>query len=236
MRILGEPPAFRAPPRKPQIRHRPLQIKRRAFFSFHFVDSFRVNNVRQAWKIDHPDSASMRSFLDSSLWEARKLESADAIKRLITAGVKYTSAVCVLVGTDTWFRRFVRYEIARAVIDERGLLAVHINGLNHHRRGQPDLRGPNPLDYIGIYNAGSGKFYLYELLSRTDPLTGQVQWQWFKYDDYTMPVRLPRYMPEPGVGRVIPLSWCTKQYDYVADQGHKNIGSWIDEAARRVGR
>jgi hypothetical protein len=45
--------------------------KRKAFFSFHWDDIMRVNVVRNAWKIGHPDSALMRSFYDSSLWEAR---------------------------------------------------------------------------------------------------------------------------------------------------------------------
>ena len=99
--------------------------KRKAYFAFHFTDIMRVNNVRNAWKIDHPDAAGMRSFYDSSLWESRKLEGPESVKRLIREGVEYTSAVCVLVGSETWSRQWVRYEIARAVIDDRGLLAVH---------------------------------------------------------------------------------------------------------------
>jgi hypothetical protein len=69
----------------------------------------------------------MRGFYDGSLWESRKAEGDEAIKTLIREGVQYTSAVCVLVGTETWTRRWVKYEIARSVMDERGLLVVHIN-------------------------------------------------------------------------------------------------------------
>ena len=50
----------------------------------------RVNVVRNAWKINHPDNALNRSFYDSSLWEAKKLEGDDAVKRLIREGVCYT--------------------------------------------------------------------------------------------------------------------------------------------------
>src|SRR5258708_23187661 len=106
-------------------------VKRKAYFAFHFDDIMRVNNVRNAWKITHPDGALNRSFYDSSLWENKRLEGDDALKKLIRDGVGYTSAVCVLVGTETWSRRWVKYEIARSVVDDRGLLAVHINGLNH---------------------------------------------------------------------------------------------------------
>src|ERR1700738_5050784 len=102
------------------------QTKRKVFFSFHFDDVMRVNVVRNAWKITHPDTALLRSFYDSSLWESKKLEGDDAVKRLIREGVCYTSAVCVLIGTETWQRRWVKYEIARTIIDERGLLGVHL--------------------------------------------------------------------------------------------------------------
>jgi hypothetical protein len=36
-------------------------VKRKAFFSFHFADIMRINVVRNAWKITHPDNAQMRS-------------------------------------------------------------------------------------------------------------------------------------------------------------------------------
>src|SRR5258708_21875336 len=47
-------------------------IKRKAYFAFHFDDIMRVNNVRNAWKITHPDSSLNRSFFDSSLWESNE--------------------------------------------------------------------------------------------------------------------------------------------------------------------
>src|SRR6266705_2435814 len=80
------------------------QVKRKAYFAFHYDDIMRVNNVRNAWKITHPDSIFMRSFYDSSLWEVKQLEGDEALKRLIREGVDYTSAVCVLIGSQTWQR------------------------------------------------------------------------------------------------------------------------------------
>ena len=120
----------------------PPIIKRKAFFSFHFDDVMRVNVVRNAWKISRPDTIAMRSFYDSSLWESRKLDGDEAVKRIIREGVEYTSAVCVLIGSETWLRRWVKYEVARAIIDGRGLLAVHINNINHHQTRTPHPRGP----------------------------------------------------------------------------------------------
>jgi len=211
--------------------------KRKAFFSFDYDDVMRVNNVRQAWKIDHPDNALMRSFYDSSLWESRKAEGDDAVKRLIREGVEYTSAICVLVGTNTWSRRWVRYEIARAVIDGRGLLVVHINGLNHHVRRAPDPLGYNPLDMLGVYKNESGNFYLYERRWVTlNALTQQGEWQWLPYQDYTQAVAFPTYLQQPDAGLIRILSTGTSVYDYTIQDGHKNIGAWIDAAAKQVGR
>ena len=212
-------------------------IKRKAYFAFHFDDIMRVNNVRNAWKIDHPDSVFNRSFYDSSLWESKKLEGDEAVKRLIREGVGYTSAVCVLVGTEAWSRRWVKYEVARSVIDGRGLLAVHLNGLTHHQRRQPDALGFNPLRMLGVLKSHSGQFYLYEQRCVVlNQLTGQGEWQWHQYSDYTQAVPLPRYLRAPDAGYVMPLSTATTEYDYVANEGHKNIGGWIDHAAQAVGR
>jgi hypothetical protein len=212
-------------------------IRRRVYFSFHYDDVMRVNNVRQAWKIDHPNSGENRAFIDSSLWESRRISNESAIKNLIRGGVARTSAVCVLIGTGTWDRRWVKYEIARSVIDCRGLLAVHINGLNHHRRREPDFVGFNPLDLIGIYRESNDKFFLWEkrwvLLN---PFTGLSEWQWHPYDDYTESVPLPRYLTAPGVGFVRPLGVGAVTYNFVEELGHFNLGTWVDSAARNVGR
>lgn len=205
--------------------------KRKVYFSFHFDDVMRVNNVRNAWKIDHPDAPEMRSFYDSSLWERRQLESPESLKRLIRDGVEHTSAVCVLVGSETWYRRWVRYEIARAVIDGRGLLAVHLNNIRHHVRLQPDPWGPNPLEYIAVGKVrpnvwAAPKYYLFEW-------NGQM---WVPYQDYTDAVNLPRYLADPAEGGLTALSAGTVIYDYINHEGHKNIGAWIDQAAQTVGR
>jgi Thoeris protein ThsB, TIR-like domain len=231
---LAPPPPL---PIKPLPAARPAPVKRKAFFSFHFDDLLRVNNVRNAWKIGHPDRPFMRNFYDRSLWESKKRESDDALKSLIRAGMEHSSAVCVLIGTGTWARRWVKYEIARSVVDGRGLLAVHINGLNHHHRRQPDPLGYNPMHLMGVFQASTGKFYLYEKRHVViNYLTNQTEWQWHPYKDYTQSVCLPRYLKKPDTGYIMPLASAVDEYDYVAGVGHKNLGMWIDRAAIRAGR
>jgi hypothetical protein len=191
----------------------------------------RVNVVRNAWKVVRPDSPTARSFYDSSLWEARQLEGDVALKRLIREGVEYTSAVCVLVGTNTWARRWVRHEIARAVIDGRGLLSVHINGIRHHRDQIPHVRGANPIAYIGI-----GKVQEHALSIPTYYLFELTHQGWVRYQDYALAVKLPPYLRDPAPGWVMPLSSGTMEWDYIEHGGSTKIGAWIDQAAQAAGR
>jgi hypothetical protein len=215
-------------------------IKRKAFFSFHFEDIMRVNNVRNAWKITHPDSSSNRSFYDSSLWGNRELSGPDAIKNLVRLGVVQTSAVCVLVGSLTWDRRWVRYEIARAIIDGRGLLTVHINNINHYQTKGPHPLGRNPLYHMGLAKLQPNKsepprYYLYEMDLVPDGNGGWTE-KWSRYSDYTLPVKKPAWVGDPPIDHVRRLSADTAEYDYELDNGHRNIGNWIDQAAKKAGR
>jgi hypothetical protein len=242
--VFGALSGFTTPtpskPVAPRPATSPATVKRRAFFSFHYDDAMRVNVVRNAWKITHRDSATMRSFQDSSLWEARKLTNDSAIKALIRAGVGNTSAVCVLVGSETWRRRWVRYEIARAIVDGRGLLAVHLNSIRHHRTLTAHTRGSNPLDYMAIGKPETDRwkpvrYYLYEKNAVSDG-AGGYQWEWQRYGDYTDAVSLPGWVTDPAAGFLMPLSENADEYDYMAADGSSNIGSWLDRAAKRAGR
>ena len=200
--------------------------KRKAFFSFHYDDVMRVNNVRNAFKIYNPTSILAPTFYDSSLWESRKMEGEESLKRLIREVVEHTSVVCVLVGTETWQRPWVRYEIARSVIDKRGLLAVHINGLAHHQRRTADVRGLNPLNFMAVGLMHDATYRLFE----------NINGSWCRYERHTPAVDLPKYLSPPKVGFVTPLNEGTMEYDFVAQKGHENIDGWIDLAAKLAGR
>lgn len=131
----------------------------------------------------------------------------------------------------------MRYEIARSVVDRKGLLSVHINGLSHHYRRSSDPFGPNPLDFISVFRKNSDTFFLYELrYVVTNELTGTIEARWLPYRDFQGPIPRPKYLPNIAVGRLIPLSACTRTYDYVHDLGHKHVGRWIDAAAIDAGR
>jgi hypothetical protein len=152
-------------------------------------------------------------------------------------GVEHSSVVCVLFGTDTWESRWVKYEIARAVIDGRGLLAVGINGLAHHQRRTGDAQGINPLLVMGIYQAPDDRYFLYEnRWVRLSNFPDRYEWRWYPYEDYTQSVSLPKYLAAPGRYGIRPLYEGAWSYDYVTKDGVRNLGNWLDAAARQVGR
>ena len=90
-------------------------MAKRVFFSFHYQDviDFRANVVRNHW-LTKPDRQSA-GFFDSSIWEDAKKTSDLALKRLINSGLKNTSNTCVLVGSETFNRRWVSYEIMKSL-------------------------------------------------------------------------------------------------------------------------
>jgi hypothetical protein len=173
---------------------------------------------------------NIEGYYDASLWESKRLQGDEALKSLIRTGVENTSAVCVLIGTETWQRRWVKYEIARSVIDGKGLLAVHINSINHHQRQRSDDRGYNPCGIMGLGRSSNGNYFLCERVYRDQ------QWVWDWYKDYISAVPLPAYVRNPPTpGFPIRLAEVTREYDW-SQNGHQNIGGWIDMAAVDAGR
>ena len=216
------------------------EVIRKAYFAFSFSDIIRVNNVRQTGKLKPREAPNVRdtelgrTFKDQSIWERRSIKTDEGLKALMRRGVMYSSVVCVLIGSHTWKSRWVKYEIARAIIDGRGVFGIHLNNLNHHQRKAPDVLGHTPLMTMGVYHDANGKFYIYERVVDA-AANGELTWDWQPYEDFTDPVRMPKFISAIGVGRVMPLAWVAREYDWVNDNGAVNIGGWIDLTAKDAG-
>ena len=183
-----------------------------------------MNQVRQSWRYRHEDEREGYGFYDGSIWKRSQSQGDEALKALIREGVKNTSVTCVLAGTSTFQRRWVRYEIARSIIKGNGLLTVKIHGLAD-RSGYGSYEGPNPLDYMAVYRGRDGSLLL-------------AEWQngmWVTYRDYTWAIELPAGWEQPG-SNVIPLSHYGRLYDYVTANGSGNFAAWIATAAMEAGR
>jgi hypothetical protein len=208
-------------------RQRPkVPVKRRVFFSFHYADVYRVNQVRNSWRFRRETEREAYGFFDGSLWERSKRQGDSSLKKLIYDGIDGTSVTCVLVSNYTYTRRWVRYEIARSVARGNGLLSVRINQLGDPYRNTT-LAGPDPLEYMGVYRSERGNIFIAEK---------NQYGKWILYKDYTLSVKIPACLEQPQSSAVIPLKRYAKSYCYVSADGYRNFGSWVASAAMTVGR
>ena len=122
-------------------------MARRVFFSFHYQDviDFRANVVRN----HNVTKDNNGGFFDASIWESSKKQGDLTLKRLINGGLDNTSVTVVLIGSQTYARRWVRYEIMKSIERGNTVLGIHINGIRD-RFGQVQAQGPSPFDYLGL--------------------------------------------------------------------------------------
>ena len=84
--------------------------KRQVFFSFHYNrDSWRASQVRNMGKVD-----GNSTFSDND-WEEVRYKSDTKIKEWIDKQLAMRSCLVVLVGYETSERKWVKYEIEKAM-------------------------------------------------------------------------------------------------------------------------
>ena len=112
--------------------------KRQVFFSFHYDrDNWRASQVRNMGKIS--DSST---FSDND-WEEVRFKSDGNIKKWIEDQLAMRSCLVVLVGAQTSERKWVKYEIEKALELHKGIVGIHINLLKDSN-GEQDKEGANP--------------------------------------------------------------------------------------------
>ena len=191
----------------------------RVFFSFHYQDviDFRANVVRNHW-LTKPDREAA-GFFDASLWESSKKRGGDpALKKLINDGLDNTSNTCVLVGTETWARPWVRYEILKSFKRGNSQFGLNINVIKG-RDGRTKMTGPNPFLYVGVTFSEDG---------RTAKLWEKIGEQWTEYSKidnsstYSC-TQVALQFRDRGFN----LSNFYKVYDWHTDDGFNNFASWL---------
>lgn len=199
-------------------RHRKRGMAKRVFFGFHYQDviDFRANVVRQHW-LTKPDRESA-GFFDASIWESAKKTGDVAVKKLINSGLDGTSVTCVLIGSETYARRWVRYEILKSFRKANLIIAVHINSIKgKDQRTKP--KGPNPLSYVGVTYSESGL---------TETLWENVNGKWKQYEEIDGSASYQTGgVAQQYRGKGFNLaSWYT-EYDWIADNGFNNFSTWV---------
>lgn len=192
-------------------------MAKQVFFSFHYDDvkTFRANVVRNHG-FTKPNG-QQAGFFDASIWESSKTQGADSLKRLINNNLDGTSVTCVLIGTNTWNRRWARYEILKSYDRGNLLLGVHINGVKDKNQ-QTFQRGINPFDYLGFIVSNDGKRITYYEHNGI---------KWNKYFDLQpKDVNVDRQ----HWGKGFKLSDWVPCFDWATGDGYNNFASWIDRA------
>ena len=116
-------------------------MARYVYYSFHYADIQRANVVRKSHQV-RVVGDEVGSY-DHSLWEEAKTKGDDAIQKLIDGGMAGASVTVVLIGSETYQRKWVLYEIAQSHRLEMGMLGIHLNGIRDWS-GHTAPEGPNP--------------------------------------------------------------------------------------------
>lgn len=192
-------------------------MAKRVFFTFHYQDviEFRANVVRNHW-MTKPDREEA-GYFDASVWESARRQGEMALKRLINGALENTSNTCVLIGSQTYARPWVRYELLKSFRRGNHLFGVHINGIKS-KDGNVKPLGPNPLEYVGVtFSADGSTATLWEKNGNT----------WVKYDkidgssDYAFQVEQQYRGKGFNLGNWYPV------YDWNANDGYNNFSSWV---------
>jgi hypothetical protein len=189
-------------------------MAKRVYFAFHYQDviAFRANVVRNH---NFLGGVEATGYYDHSIWEEAKQTNPLALKRLINSELQTSTVTAVLIGTHTWARRWVRYEIMKSFERGNRVIGIHINGI----KGKDELikgAGPNPFDNLGLAISADG--------TRATP-TEWKDGKWVYYLDLE-PFTVGR-QPEAIRGKSLTLANWLPVYDWVVNKGYDNFTSWI---------
>ncbi|AWP78198.1 TIR domain-containing protein [Bordetella bronchiseptica] len=192
-------------------------MAKRVFFSFHYQDviDFRANVVRNHW-LTKPDREAA-GYFDASVWETAKKQGEVALKRLINGALENTSNSCILVGSQTYMRPWVRYEIMKSFRRGNHLLAVHVNSVKG-KDGRTKPVGPNPFEHLGVTYSEDGK---------TGTLWEKNGGTWSKYERIDGSANFAVQAGPEHRGKGFNLSRFYRIYDWVANDGYNNFSGWL---------
>lgn len=158
-------------------------MARHSFFSFRYKkDNWRASIVRNSWVTQERISSG---FFDKAEWEEVKKKTDSVIEAWIDAQHKGTSVTVVLIGSDTYGKKWINYEITSSHKKGNGILGIYIHNIKDSN-GNTSTKGRNSFDQWRFTKAGNAVTY---------------------------PV-----------------------YDWVVDDGYKNMGKWIEAAAKAAGK
>lgn len=192
-------------------------MAKRVFFSFHYQDviDFRANVVRNHW-MTKPDREEA-GYFDSSIWESAFKQGEVALQRLINGGLDNTTNTCVLIGSNTYARPWVRYELLKSFRRGNHLFGVHINGIKS-KNGTVKPQGLNPLEYVGVTFSQDGS---------TATLWERNASGWMQYDKIDGSANYQFQVEQQFRNKGFNLANWYSVYDWNTNDGFNNFSSWV---------
>jgi hypothetical protein len=132
---------------------------------------------------------------------------------------KNTTATAVLIGSQTYARRWVRYEIIRSIYRGNKVIGVHINRIpDKHQRVK--VIGLNPFRFLGFQFSFDGRsLKVYEDNGK----------RWIEYKDHDG-WKLKASVPKKYRGNFYQLSSLGfPVYDWELHDGYENFAQWIED-------
>jgi hypothetical protein len=189
-------------------------MAKRVYFAFDYEDvsDFRANVVRNH---NFTEGVEKTGYFDASIWEEAKKKDPAALKRLIDGALDNTTVTAVLIGTSTYTRRWVQYEILRSVQRGNRVLGIHINSIPG-KDSQAKALGPSPFEHLGLEISTDGK--------KGSPVVWDGQ-NWVYLTDVE-PYNF-KIVKTSNQGTILQLTHWFKTYDWIGDSGYKNFNTWI---------
>lgn len=135
---------------------------RRVFFSFYWDDDvWRVNQVRNSWVTQ--GNYETAGFVDAAKIETLKRSTDLEIANWIDQQLQNTSVTCVLIGSQTSRRDWVKYEIQQSIERTNGLLGVYIHNVKDEH-GNISMKGEDPFAALNrqFFHNIYPRYYLYD--------------------------------------------------------------------------
>ena len=195
---------------------------RKVFFSFDWDDVLRANQVSNS--LAEKGHYKAAGFTDVAQVEKARKQSDREIRKWIDGQLTGTSVTCVLIGNRTNKSKWVKYEIEKSIKKKNGLVGVLI----HELKGVNScMDGIAEHPFKGYNQTGCAMLVKNALLGRG------AGWGLSKLLFPQLAIGLTVFgtalaMLEPKDDYRI--------YDWVEDNGDANLGNWIEEAAKQVGR
>ena len=128
-------------------------MPRRVFFSFHYGrDAWNVSQIRNSSVVKA--SYEKTRFLDHADWEEIMRKGDANIKRWINEQLHGASVTVVLIGAETYSRKWVQYEIEESHRQGMGILGVRLYGMKDNHQKIDNVWGKDPFEHCKIPTRG----------------------------------------------------------------------------------